>query len=214
LAVAGTSRSPGRSPTAILQPSVAQYDDAQLAAAFRELHGSRLHGFAILVTLGDRQLAERVAGYSLAAGAGQAAALRHPERAAAWLRARTLRALHGPRPFRRSPTPEARRAALAPLGVDDGVYRGLAALSLDARAALVASDVERFDPIDVETIIDAAPAATRHALAAGRRHYLRSAGGDDSDAEAEAGADEPTGDLATRVRNVARRAFSTGDPRR
>jgi hypothetical protein len=214
LAVAGTSRSPGRSPTAILQPSVAQHDDAQLAAAFRELHGSRLHGFAILVALGDRQLAERAAGFSLAAGARQAAALRHPERAAAWLRARTLRALHGPRPFRRSPTAEDRRAALIPLGVDDAVYRGLAALSLDARAAFVASAVERFDPIDVETIIDAAPAATRHNLAEARRRYLRAAAEDDSDAEVAAVADEPTGELATRVGNIARRAFSTSDQRR
>jgi len=214
LAVAGTSRSPGRSPTAILQPSVAQSDDGQLAAAFRELHGSRLHGFAILVALGDRQLAERAAGFSLAAGARQAAALRHPERAAAWLRARALRALRGPRPFRRSPTAEARRAALIPLGVDDAVYRGLAALSLDARAALVASEVERFDPIDVETIIDAAPAATRHALAEARRRYLRSAAEDDSDKEVDAVADEPRGELATRVGNVARRAFSTSDRRR
>jgi hypothetical protein len=98
--------------------------------------------------------------------------------------------------------------------VDDAVYRGLAALSLDARAALVASEVERFDPIDVETIIDAAPAATRHALAEARRRYLRSAAGDDSDAEVEAAVGEPTGELATRVRDIARRAFSTSDLRR
>jgi len=200
--------------TAILQPSAAQYHDAQLGKAFRDLHGSRLHGFAILVTLGDRELAERAAGFSLAAGASQAAALRHPERAAAWLRARTLRALRGRRPFREALTAEDRRAALAPLGVHEAVYRGLAALSLDARAALVASAVERFDPIDVETIIDAAPAATRHVLAQARRRYLRSVAGDDSDAEAETPADEQTGELATRVRNVAMRAFSTGDHRR
>jgi hypothetical protein len=214
LAVAGTCRSPGRSPTAILQPSAAQYDDAQLAAAFRDLHGSRLHGFALLVTLGDRQLAERVAGFSLAAGASQAAALRHPERAAAWLRARTLRALHGQRPFRRSPTAEARRAALAPLGVDEAVYRGLAALSLDARAALVASAVEQFDPIDVETIIDAAPAATRHALAQARSRYLRSAAEGGSDDEPDTAPDEPAGELGIRVRGVATRAFSARDSRR
>ena len=98
--------------------------------------------------------------------------------------------------------------------MDDAVYRGLAALSLDARAALIASAVERFDPIDVETIIDAAPAATRHALAEARRRYLRAAAGDDSDEEVDAVADEPRGELATRVGNVARRAFSTSDRRR
>ncbi|HEV8251817.1 MAG TPA: hypothetical protein VGQ66_00390 [Candidatus Limnocylindria bacterium] len=209
-AVAGSRRSPGRSPTAILQPSPAQYDDATLAAAFRDLHGPRLHGFAILVTLGDQQLAERVAGFSLAAGARQAAALRHPERAAAWLRARTLRALHEPRAPGRSTPVEARRAALATLGVDESVYHGLAALGIDARAALVASAIERFDPIDVETILAAAPAATRHAVAEARSRYMRFAV-KGSGEEAGPAPDEPIGELAARVQEVSARAFSTGD---
>jgi hypothetical protein len=180
-----------------------------LAAAFRDLHGSRLHGFAILVTLGDARSAERAAAFALAAGADQAAALRHPERAAAWLRARTLRSLHLERSHERSTPVDSRRAALAALGVDETAYRGLAALSADARAALVASAIERFDPIDVETILDAAPAATRHAVAEARKRYLRFATGDLAD-EADAPAGQPTGELATRVRNVASRAFSTG----
>ena len=58
-----------------------------MRAAFRDLHGTRLHGFALLVTLGDRAHAARLTrGDALAAGMAQAAALRHPERAAAWLR--------------------------------------------------------------------------------------------------------------------------------
>ena len=50
--------------TATLQPAPAPNDDATLAAAFRDLHGSRLHGFAMLVALGDRQSAELVAGFA------------------------------------------------------------------------------------------------------------------------------------------------------
>ncbi|MEX2136738.1 MAG: hypothetical protein WEB29_07265 [Chloroflexota bacterium] len=203
---------PGRSPTATFQPAPAQ-DDALLAAAFRELHGARLHGFAILVTLGDRQPAERAAGFALAAGAEQAAALRHPERAAAWLRARVLRGLSQRRSVTRSTSLEARRTALAPLGLDEVVYRGLAALSVNARAALVASAIERFDPIDVETILDAAPATTRHAVAGARNRYLRYATRA-SDDEADAALDEPTGELASRVQRVAKRAFSTSDASR
>jgi hypothetical protein len=214
LAVAGPSRSSRRSPTATLQPVAAPYDDAQLSAAFRDLHGSRLHGFALLVTLGDQPEAERVAAFSLAAGAHQAAALRHPERAAAWLRARTLRRLHQRRSLRRSASDEERRGALATLGVDGSVYRGLAALTVDARAALVASAVEQFDPIDVETILDATPAVARHAVAEARNRYLRAAAGAESADASDPPLESPTGELARRVQEVANRAFATNKARR
>lgn len=204
---------PGRSTTATFQPAPAQ-DDALLAAAFRDMHGPRLHGFAILVTLGDRQAAEQAAGFALGAGAEQAAALRHPERAAAWLRERVLRGLHQRRSLGRSAPPvEARRAALAALGVDDAVYLGLASLSGDARAALVASDIERFEPIDVETILDVAPAAARHAVSEARNRYLRFATRGSVE-ETDAARDQPEGELAVRVQGVATRAFSTGDASR
>ena len=196
-----------------MQPAPAPNDDATLAAAFRDLHGSRLHGFAMLVALGDRQSAELVAGFALAAGADQAAALRHPERAAAWLRARTLRTLHQRRSIGRRTPVDARRATLATLGVDEAAYRGLAALSLDARAALVASAIERFDAIDIETILDASPAAARHQVAEARERYVRFAGTTRPAANDE-GDDSPDGDLASRVREVADRAFSTSDSTR
>jgi hypothetical protein len=208
-----TARTPRRTPTATLQPLPTPYDDATLAAAFRDLHGSRLHGFAMLVTLGDRQSAELAAGFALAAGAEQAAALRHPERAAAWLRARTLRNLHQRRSIGRKTPGDARRATLATLGVDDAAYRGLAALSLDARAALVASAIERFDVIDIETILDASPAAARHSVAEARDRYVRYASTTPA-GEGDGPADAPPGDLAGRVRDVAARAFSRGDATR
>jgi hypothetical protein len=53
----------------------AQVEDPKLEAAFRALHGSRLHGFALLVALGEAEAAERAAGEALAAGGRQAAAL-------------------------------------------------------------------------------------------------------------------------------------------
>jgi hypothetical protein len=165
----------------------------------------------MLVALGDQRSAERAAGFALAAGAEQAAALRHPERAAAWLRARTLRDLHEQRWLSRSTPVEARRAALASLGVSDAVFRGLAGLKMDARAALVASAIERFDPIDVETILRTAPAAARHTVAQARNRYLRfaSRGSDGADADP----DQPAGEIARRVEGVATRAFSAEAPR-
>lgn len=166
----------------------------------------------MLVALGDSQLAERSAGFALAAGAAQAAALRHPERAAAWLRARTLRTLKEQGRFRRAAASHERRASLTPLGVGEAVYRGLASLDLNARAAFVASGIERFDSIDVETILDQAPAATRRIVAEARKRYLRFAGG--SADEEQAPAEEPMGELASRVRTVAARAFSIGESSR
>ena len=210
MAVADPHSSAWRSPTAALQRSPAVYDDAALAAAFRDLHGPRLNGFAQLVTLGDTRAAERAAGFALAAGAVQAAALRHPERAAAWLRARTLRLLRERGSLRRGTPVETRRAALAALGADEVVYRGLAGLSIEARAALVASAIERFDPIDVETILDAAPAAARHAVARARDRYLRLATRGSAE-EPEADPWQPMGELAGRVQDVAARAFSTAE---
>jgi hypothetical protein len=178
-----------------------------LADAFRALHGPRLHGFAMLVTLGDDGAAERAAGRALAAGAAEAAALRHPERAAAWLRARTLRDLKHWAPGASTP-PATLPGALAGLGVDDGVYQGLAALSVGARAALVASAVERFAPIDIEIILGASPAATRRAVAEARDRYLRVAVNESSGRPAA-----PDGELTRRVQAVAARAMS-GDGRR
>jgi hypothetical protein len=123
-------------------------------AAFRDLHGARLYGFALLVTLGDRERAARLCAAALAAGAGRLADLRHPERAAAWLRARVLAdAGRTPRAEgRRRPMPQA-FAALQPLGVDAAMLSGLAALTVRERGALVADWIERLDRRDVGTIV-------------------------------------------------------------
>jgi DNA-directed RNA polymerase specialized sigma24 family protein len=121
-------------------------------AAFRELHGPRLHGFALLITLGDRGLAARLAGEALSAGGERVSELSHPERAAAWLRQRVLRLAR--RDIRRGAGGgRHRRAALEELGVDAAAFAALAGLDVVERAALVASTIERLDAGDVATIV-------------------------------------------------------------
>jgi DNA-directed RNA polymerase specialized sigma24 family protein len=121
-------------------------------AAFRDLHGTRLHGFALLLTLGDRTRAARLAGEAIAAGTARISELRHPERAAAWLRRRVARNVErGGRASRRNPADA--RVALEELGVDAAAFAGLSALSTRDRAALVADSIERLDRGDVATIL-------------------------------------------------------------
>lgn len=187
-----------------------QVDDFMLTEAFRDLHGSRLHGFAILVSLGETRTAEQVAGEALAAGAERADTLRHPERAAAWLRARALRGLHQGLSRSASTPGPARREALAALGVDPAAYEGLAALSIEGRAALVASAIERFEPIDIETILGASPAAARRMIAeALDRYQMAVAMADLPGVERNAPRSQSDGKLAKRVKSVAARAMST-----
>ena len=195
--------------TSTPRDAAAQVPDSRLAGAFRELHGKRLHGFALLVSLGETGLSERVASEALEAGAAQANELRHPERAAAWLRARALRGLHqgvgrGP-----SPTTAERREALATLGVDAPMYDGLAMLGLEARAALVASAVERFESIDIETILGASPSAARKVITRSRAHYLEAVHGQPAE---KAGFAQvlPDDAIVTRVRQVTDRAMTPG----
>ncbi|MDP9250354.1 MAG: hypothetical protein M3O78_03170 [Chloroflexota bacterium] len=173
-----------------------------LREAFGDLHGARLHGFAQLVALGDGEGAERAAAMALAAGEAHATALRHPERAAAWLRARALKSLRT-RTIGSSLTAAARRANLAPLGVEAAAFDGLAALSAQERAALVASMIEGFEAIDVEAILDMSPTAARRTLARASTRYASAA------ARVEPATSSPApGRLAQRVQQVAGRALS------
>lgn len=172
----------------------------RLREAFRELHGSRLHGFALLVTLGDRALAGPLAADALSAGSERAVDLSHPERAAAWLRRHVAR---GASRARRSATPiHERRAALEDLNVDSMAFAGLAALNVWERAALVASAVERLDSRDVATILGLQGARyhrrIRHAW---KRAMLASATADD-DGRAE------DGPIAARIRAIAARLLA------
>lgn len=170
-----------------------------VAAAFRELHGRRLHGFALLLTLGDQALAARVSARALAAGAARGGELRHPERAAAWLRSQVVAGL--PRRMR-EPSPAEERVALEPLAVDRAVIDGLAALSVRERAALVASEIERLDPRDVEAVVGRSGRRFERLLGQARRRYIR------AHSAAPLPDAMPDGPLATRVRDAAGRALA------
>ncbi len=183
--------------------SSATRQGALLGAAFRDLHGARVHGFALLVTLGEQARAATIASDALAAGAENAASLRHPERAAAWLRARVVLAARH-RPLRsRQASWAARRAALAPLGADERALAGLAALTVVERAALVALDVEHLDSRDAEAALGLSTAALERVAIRARRSYAAAwiAAGDSS-------APPGDGDLGRRVRKAADQALS------
>lgn len=165
-----------------------------MRAAFRDVHAARLHGFALLVTLGDRPRASAAAGRALAEGSRRMSELRHPDRAAAWLRSRVLRRLSGGH-FSASLGP------LRALGVDDALLEALRELPVRERAALVASSVEGFDALDVATILGVSSVAARRLLSAARRRFAT--------AYAAAPDDELRyGPLADRVLLVAARGFA------
>jgi hypothetical protein len=142
-----------------------------LRAAFRDLHGARLYGFALLVALGDRTRAARAASAAVAAGAERAVELRHPERAAAWLRRRVLRSLRRTRASRHTARAE-RHATLVEIGTADAAIAALEGLTEVRRAALVAGLVERFALTDVATILGTDLLGAQRALSGARREYL------------------------------------------
>jgi DNA-directed RNA polymerase specialized sigma24 family protein len=128
-------------------------DDQSMHDAFVELHGERLHGFALLVTLGDQSLAGMLTAEALARGTERIGQLRHPERAAAWLRATLTGAARRSAWGHRRPTEPERREALLELGVDPATFDALASLDVRGRAAVAAATVEGFAPADVYEIV-------------------------------------------------------------
>lgn len=101
---------------------------------------------------------------------------------------------------------------LKALGVDEAVYEGLAALSNDARAALVASAIERFETIDVETILGTGPERTQRLIAEARAGYLSAAGA--AGGGTTSVSTRADGPLTARVRTTATRAMSAEGPSR
>ncbi len=174
-----------------------------LRAAFRDAHGARLNGFALLVTLGDEALAASLAADALDTGARHADALRHPERAAAWLRGRVLRGVPRRTSRRGAATEDERRATLATLGVDDATYDVLERFSVPQRAALVAGEVEGLAQLDLELVLRSSGGSVRRRLADTRRLFL----------ERRMAAAQPTvapdpGSLERRIRTIADQALA------
>lgn len=170
-----------------------------LQRALRDLHAPTLHGFALLLTLGDRRRAAALTADALSAAESHAGQLRHPERAAAWLRSRVVAAA-GRRESRIDV--EARLDALGVLAVDPSVLAGMAALGMLERAAIIASGIERFDEPDVGIIVGRTGTRLDALLRRARQRFL------DGSAAAS---DRPSGfggPLTDRVRAAAARAMA------
>lgn len=138
--------------------------------AFVELHGRRLYGFALLLTLGDRPRSTRLAWGAMAAAQTRLAELRHPERAAAWLRASVVRAASR---GRRSASADS--DPLEELDVTGAALRGLSVLTLLERAALIATVIERMDGRDVSTVVSRTGERLERLLQRAIRRYLAAA---------------------------------------
>lgn len=170
-----------------------------LHAAFRDLHGRRLHAFALLLTLGDRGMAAELASEAIAAGSDHLSELRHPERAAAWLRARIVRAA-GPTD-RRLGAAE-RLASLSDLHVGPAALAGLSALTRLERAGLIATAVERLDRRDVALIVGRDGDHLDTLLRRARRRYLNGATATPDEL------DGPPGPIGQRVAESAARTMA------
>lgn len=169
-----------------------------LRLALREIHGPSLHGFALLLTLGDRGRAATLTAQAFRAADARARELRHPERAAAWLRAEITRRA-GTRVS--SIDADERLMTLGALGVTSPLLAGLAALDRDERAALVASWVERFDARDVATIVGHDGDRLERLLRRARSRFLEGRAAAPSDGQTAAGP------LAHIIRSSAARAM-------
>ncbi len=168
-------------------------------AAFRELHADRLYGFALLLTLGDRALAARLATDALTAGSAQLDRLRHPERAATWLRSCVVRGAR--RPSGADPRMDVRVRSLAALGADGAVVAGLVALRRVDRAAFIASSIERLDRRDVAVVVDLEGRKLERMLERAMRMYV------DAHARASDGSSPRGGPLADRIHDITARAL-------
>jgi len=180
---------------------------ALLRAAFRDLHGPRLHGFCLLVALGDRPAAAAAAAHAMADATPHLAELRHPERAAAWLRASAVPDLA--RRGRPDDPETVRRTTLGTLGVTDIAFDGLAALAPRERSAFVAAAIERLAPIDVEAVLRADAADARRLVMRARQRYLAAAAARIAREPLTEAAvtDAPPGALTERVETLAEQAL-------
>jgi hypothetical protein len=170
-----------------------------LDAAFRDLHGARLHAFALLLTLGDRRRAAVLAADAIAASSDHLQELRHPERAAAWLRARVTRAA---RRDDDSLGVAERLAALDELNVGAAALAGLSALGRLERAVLIATAIERLDRRDVATVVGRDGQRLNRLLVRARRGYLLGAAASPDQLEG------PPGPIAQRIAASAARTMA------
>lgn len=165
-------------------------------AAFRDVHGRHLHGFALLLTLGDRQAAAALAAGALADATLHLDELRHPERAAAWLRANVVRQA---RRGRFAPSSNG-MAALETLDVPRAAAQALSQVGLVERAALITTVMERLDRRDVAVVVGRDGDRLERLLVSARRRY--------ASAYEAAGGTKIDGPLTRRIQAIADRAMA------
>lgn len=178
--------------------------------ALRDVHERRLHGFALLVTLGNRTVAADLTRAALRDAEEKLDELGHPERAAVWLRRHVLR--HAPKrtesggrgPFRRSRPAPHEPGGITEIGADDVLVEALARLDLQARAALILQDVERLREVDVADALGTDLRALERLLRDARTKY--------SQAYTAAAARHGVGDSLALPEEV-RRSADSGLPR-
>jgi DNA-directed RNA polymerase specialized sigma24 family protein len=138
-----------------------------------ERHAAHLHGFALLMTLGDRDTAASLADQVLSAAAQDDSSA--VDRPAAELRRRMLHRMRITR-GRGSPTADAsHREALEPLHVSSAAFAGLGALNPRERAAVVAAWIERYPREDLATILELDGDRLDTFVARATRRYLKAA---------------------------------------
>ena len=149
-------------------------DAEQLQVAFWDAPAARLHGFALLLTVGDEPRAAAAARAALEAGDEHAAEMQPPEQAAVWLRRQLISELRKTWPTPYLP-PQERRAALGRMGVVEPLISSLEGMSAEGRAALIASTIEGMGMADVATTLDTDLGGAYRAVEGARRDYLTAA---------------------------------------
>ena len=183
-----------------MRPMAAAEELGPSAPVFRELHGPQLHGFALLLTLGDQAMAEELAANALAAGASRGREHEHPRGAAAWLRHSVLRDAKR-RHIDTDYDETTRRAALETLGVDGNAFAALRALKVLERAAIVASSVEGLEQRDVATVLGLDEERSQRIVRDALRRATRAAIAHPFEPNAD-------GRMVTRIREIAAQALA------
>jgi DNA-directed RNA polymerase specialized sigma24 family protein len=153
---------------------VAAHKADELQAAVSDAHAARLHGFALLLTVGDEPRAAAAAIAALEAGREGIPEMQDPQRAAAWLRREVIGELRRTWPTPHLP-PQERRAALGRMGVVEPLISALEGMSAERRAALVAGTIEQMGMADVATMLDTDTGGAYRAVEGARLDYITTA---------------------------------------
>jgi DNA-directed RNA polymerase specialized sigma24 family protein len=155
------------------------------------------------VTLGDASLAGELSAEALGQGVARLDQLRHPVRAAAWLRSTVTKAAGRPAWGHQRPSETDRRDNLRAIAVDDPTFDALASLDVRGRAAVVATAVEGFAPADVFEIV-----GSDERVRTARRDFLTAY----LAASETRQTTPPDGELAARVRTAAGPVLAASRP--